>query len=235
VLYRIESAPPMSENVSAQRREAAGLRGPVEARYRALAINPDRCDSPPDWTSFVYPAGVPAGFQGAAALTLSVNEAGVGSAPELGTSSSNSDVDKSVVDAALKTKYRYAPPCNNAPSWGFYSVRYDPGWPSDVAPSVYPDCEENAKVLIPVSPKYPGNAQDLDTGPVSVHIRETIDTSGAVSGATVIQSSNVLSIDRSALQAAMNSVYAPARHLCKPVTREYVFVADFDLGYRPRR
>ncbi len=81
-----------------------------------------------------------------------------------------------------------------------------------------------------VPPDYPELAREQNLGVVTVLVKVTVGASGALSAATIQQSSGNSSIDNAAIAAAKASSYSPKIENCLPVSGDYGFTAEFDPG-----
>lgn len=79
-------------------------------------------------------------------------------------------------------------------------------------------------------PEYPLSARNLGLGPVTVLVETTIGPTGNLIAATIYKSSGSIAIDRAALLAARQSVYAPKFVNCVPTTGDYLYRAEFSPG-----
>lgn len=236
IAYRIERGPAIADPaLPAERAAAQSLVAQIEPRFRVLdaSFSPPPCLSQPAPDGSIVPLADPHGFRGDVMVSSKIAPSGAISDSKVTKSSGNSALDRAVLAAAMQTKYRYAKQCGSS-AIAFYQAHYDPDWPSDMqtpdfsrvyAPAT-PGCEQGATMVSAVSPKYPDSARKLKLS-ASVLVRVTIDATGALTSASIAQSSNNADIDAAALEAAKRSQYAPGRHRCKPAGGTYLFRAEF--------
>jgi len=79
--------------------------------------------------------------------------------------------------------------------------------------------ESAPRVVRAESPMYPDSVAVLHLPSKTVYVAVTIDASGRLARATVLQSSGNGALDAAALDAARRSSFAPGTRKCVPVTR----------------
>jgi TonB family protein len=98
-----------------------------------------------------------------------------------------------------------------------------------VAPTVAPCGKTDTPARVTAAPTPPDIAPqaraDATNGTTKVQV--TLDPSGAVENASVIQTSGNPSLDLVALEMAKSAAYAPAYHDCKAIASTYDFSARF--------
>lgn len=100
---------------------------------------------------------------------------------------------------------------------------------SNAASASCADPFEAASIDRFVQPYYPPAAREQSaTG--SVHIKITLDATGAVRGTSVLQSSGSPQLDGAALYAAKRTTYHPTRFLCENEGGSYVYEADYSCS-----
>ena len=102
------------------------------------------------------------------------------------------------------------------------------GVPATPSPTPKPACSAPdiaAKSVDAISPEAPADAQGAIG---TAKIRVDLNANGDVVGASVFESSGSLPLDRTALQAARESRYAPEEKNCKNVPGSYLFTVDFE-------
>jgi TonB family protein len=78
-----------------------------------------------------------------------------------------------------------------------------------------------------ITPDYPDVARQMALEPKTVVISVSLDSRGITTGARIVESSGVASLDAAALAAARASTYTPAMQACKAVPGTYLFQASF--------
>jgi periplasmic protein TonB len=101
--------------------------------------------------------------------------------------------------------------------------------PTPVA-SATPNCAKgDTPVTVaasPPPPDIPPNARDSTTGGTA-RVRVNVNANGAVTSATIAQSSGDSELDLIAMSMARAATYAPATHACKPVASQYAYAVKF--------
>jgi periplasmic protein TonB len=102
--------------------------------------------------------------------------------------------------------------------------------PTPAATAVANACGKNdadaAVVVEPTPPVIPVSARADGTSGTAV-IKVDLDATGAVTGATVAQTSGSQALDTIAIGMARDAQYSPALHDCKPVATAYEFSVRF--------
>jgi protein TonB len=99
--------------------------------------------------------------------------------------------------------------------------------PPTPSPTPKPACsapDVPAKAVDAISPQTP---PDVSAVSVTAKIRVDLDAAGAVTGASVYESTGYPQLDRAALEAARESRYAPEEKNCRDVSGSYLFTVDF--------
>lgn len=111
--------------------------------------------------------------------------------------------------------------------------------PGPIATAAAPTTAPAPKCAVPyrdavatnkVPPDYPEMAREQNLGVVTVLVKVTVGATGALTAATVQQSSGNSSIDSAAVAAARASSYSAKIVNCLPVAGDYGFTAEFDPG-----
>lgn len=83
-------------------------------------------------------------------------------------------------------------------------------------------------VATQAQPIYPDDARALGLGEVQVAVKVHLKSDGSVGGAKISESSGNESLDKAAMQAALQSTYIPAKKNCKPAPADADFRVTFD-------
>lgn len=93
------------------------------------------------------------------------------------------------------------------------------------------DCNRPPRVVKKAQFAYPDDTDQLGPGLLEVIVKLTIDPSGKLAKAEIVESSGYDAFDNAVIKAVEDSTYAPAEVACAPATAQSVFVVQFTNKY----
>ena len=159
-------------------------------------------------------------------VQFQVDAAGKPQAVAVALSSGHADDDDTALIAARQwTFVPGAKDCRAVSSSVTYAVGFGFGTYKFADP-----CNHFVTMLRGVPPDYPASA--IGTPPTTVEADALLDAEGRQLDIRITKSSYNAAIDRSTIQAARRSVFAPAVANCVPESKTYRFRASFDTTTR---